>query len=57
MQKKMADSVAGMVVYDLQPASIVEKKGFRYLMHVMNPSYTMVSRKALQYTLLPKKVN
>ena len=28
MQKKITDSVAGMVVYDLQPASIVKKKGF-----------------------------
>ena len=55
--EKITDSVAGMVVCDLQPASIVEKKGFRHLMHVMDPSYTMVSRQALQYSLLPKKAN
>ena len=57
MQKKITDSVAGMVFCDLQPASIVEKKGFRHLMHVMDPSYTMVSRQALQYSLLPKKAS
>ena len=44
-----------MVVEDVIPASMVEKPGFKKLMSLVEPKYTMVSRQHLQYTLLPKK--
>ena len=55
MQKKITEAIAGMVVCDLQPASVVEKKGFQHLIQLMDPRYTIVSRQTLQYTIIPKK--
>ena len=42
-----------MIVKDMQPVYIVEREGFCDLLNVLEPRYTIVSRKHLQLTLLP----
>ena len=42
-----------MIVKDMQPAYMVEREGFCELMNVLEPRYTVVSRKHLQHSLLP----
>ena len=44
-----------MVVKDLLSAAVVENDGFRELIAILDPRYTMVSRQHIQYTLLPKR--
>uniref|UniRef100_A0A1X7VAT2 HAT C-terminal dimerisation domain-containing protein n=1 Tax=Amphimedon queenslandica TaxID=400682 RepID=A0A1X7VAT2_AMPQE len=46
-----------MVVKDLRPSSIVESEGFKDLLEVLDPRYTIVSRQYLQYSLIPKQVS
>ena len=45
-----------MIIRDIIPTHIVEKPGFRNLILLLEPKYTMVSRQCLQYTLVPEKV-
>lgn len=42
-----------MIVRDLQPVSIVENKGFRELLHLLEPRYTPESQHYIQSQLLP----
>ena len=52
-QKAITDALIKMIVKDLQPVYIVEREGFRDFVNVLEPRYTIVSRKHLQQTLLP----
>ena len=52
-QKAITDAIAKMIVKDIQPAYTVERQGFRELVALLEPRYTMVSRQCLQNTLLP----
>ncbi|XP_076042318.1 zinc finger BED domain-containing protein 4-like [Oratosquilla oratoria] len=42
-----------MIAEDLQPVSVVEDKGFRRLLHGLNPRYQLPSRREISRTLLP----
>lgn len=52
-QKAITDAILKMVVKDVQSAQIVENEGFKALISLLEPMYTMVSRKHLQTVLLP----
>ena len=52
-QKAITDAVIKMIIRDVQPAYIVEREGFRELLNVLEPWYTVVSRKHIQQSLLP----
>ena len=55
-KKKHLDGlVLNMITTDLQPLSVVEDKGFRQLVHALDPKYTIVSRQHLTQKLLPAK--
>ena len=54
-QKMITNSIMDMVVKDLIPAHIVEKEGFRDLVQLLDPKYTIVSRQSIQYKLIPEK--
>ena len=41
----------------MRPSSIVESEGFKDLLEVLDPRYTIVSRQHLQYSLIPKQVS
>ena len=56
-QQLITEGILKMVVKDLRPSSIVQYKGFKDLLEVLNPCYTVVSRQHLQYSLIPKQVH
>ena len=43
--KAITNAIGKMVAIDLQPYSVVENEGFRELMRVLEPRYSIVSRK------------
>lgn len=45
-----------MIVRDLQPVSIVENKGFRELLQLLEPRYTPERQQYIQSQLLPAYV-
>ncbi|XP_073670235.1 E3 SUMO-protein ligase ZBED1-like [Paramisgurnus dabryanus] len=48
-RKKMVDeALVNMVIKDSQPFSVVDDVGFRELVHVLDPSYVLPTRKALK---------
>ena len=55
-QKIITNAIMEMIIRDIIPTHIVEKPGFRNLILLLEPKYTMVSRQCLQYTLVPEKV-
>ncbi len=55
-QKAITNAVMNMIIKDVVAAHIVEKEGFRDLINLLEPKYTMVSRQCLQYTHIPEKV-
>lgn len=52
-QVLISEAIARMIVRDLQPVSIVENKGFRELLHLLEPRYTPESQHYIQSQLLP----
>ncbi|KAK0137887.1 Zinc finger BED domain-containing protein 4 [Merluccius polli] len=44
-QKTLDEQLAKMVVWDLQPFSFVEDRGFKAFTNALNPSYTLPGRK------------
>jgi len=52
-QKAITDAVVKMIVKDIQPAYIVEREGFRELLNILEPRYTVASRKHIQQSMLP----
>lgn len=60
-KNKIDDAVMKLIIWDFQPFSVVEDKGFRNLLNTCTPNYKIPSRKYFANTLLPafyeKKVN
>ena len=52
--KAMTRAIGTMVAVDLRPYSIVENKGFRELLRILEPRYSMVSRKDLTKAVIPE---
>ncbi|KAM9704433.1 zinc finger BED domain-containing protein 4-like isoform 1-T1 [Menidia menidia] len=42
------EAVANLIVKDSQPFSVVEDEGFRELIHLLDPTYVLPTRKALK---------
>ena len=53
-QKTLDEKLAKMVIWDLQPFSIVEDRGFRAFTKALDPSYTLPGRKTLSKVLVPQ---
>ncbi|KAL7383466.1 hypothetical protein ABVT39_011283 [Epinephelus coioides] len=43
-QAALTDDILNMLVTDMRPLSMVEDEGFRQMIHILNPSYTLPSR-------------
>ena len=52
--KAITRAIGTMVAVDLRPYSIVENEGFRELLRILEPRYSMVSRKDLMKTVVPE---
>ena len=52
-QKQLDDQLAKMIARDFQPYTIVEDAGFRAFTKLLNPSYTLPSRKTLSNKIVP----
>lgn len=52
-QVLISEAIAKMIVCDLQPVSIVENKGFRELLQLLEPRYTPERQHYIQSQLLP----
>ena len=53
-QREISEAAVKMIIKDLCPISIVEKEGFRDLVALLEPWYTMVSRQHITEGLLPQ---
>ncbi|CAF4948123.1 unnamed protein product [Pieris macdunnoughi] len=53
IKKQIDDHLMNLFIWDLQPFSIVEDKGFRELINFAFPNYTIPSRKYFANNLLP----
>lgn len=51
--KKLANAVGQFIAKDLQPISVVDGEGFKFLMEVAEPRFTVPSRTYFTNTLLP----
>lgn len=52
-QVLISEAIAKMIVRDLQPVSIVENIGFRELLQLLEPRYTLERQHCIQSQLLP----
>ena len=52
--KAITNAIGKMVAIDLRPYSVVENEGFRELMRVLEPRYSIVSRKELTNVVVPE---
>ncbi|XP_008178823.1 zinc finger BED domain-containing protein 4-like [Acyrthosiphon pisum] len=53
-RKKMLDNaLVNMIVTDFQPFKIVEDKGFKKFVNLLNPNYSLPTRQAISKTLIP----
>ena len=52
--KAITNAIGKMVAIDLRPYSVVENEGFRELMRVLEPRYSVVSRKELTNVVVPE---
>lgn len=52
-KKKLDNLLLNMCIYDYQPFSIVEDKGFSSFVSALNPSYKLPNRKTISSALLP----
>ncbi|KAA0719764.1 hypothetical protein E1301_Tti022229 [Triplophysa tibetana] len=53
-QSKLDEALVRMIACDFQPFSIVEDKGFKEYSHLLDPSYSLPSRKTLSKTVMPR---
>lgn len=51
--KRITRSVAGFIAKDLRPYSVVENQGFRTMLQVLEPRYTLPSRRYFSETAVP----
>ena len=54
-KRLLDDCILNLIIMDIQPLSIVEDRGFRHLIHSLDPRYEIVSRKHLSSRLLPER--
>ncbi|CAH1114872.1 unnamed protein product [Psylliodes chrysocephalus] len=52
-KRKMDNERLGLFKYDYHPFSIVEDRGFRNVVHMLNPSYSLPNRQTISNTLIP----
>ncbi|TSM04878.1 Zinc finger BED domain-containing protein 4 [Bagarius yarrelli] len=52
-QSLISETIAKMIIRDLQPVQIVENEGFRELLKLLEPRYTPEPRRYIQQQLLP----
>ena len=52
--KVITNSIARFMVKNLRPYSVVENEGFRHLVKVLEPRYTMPSRSHFSESVIPK---
>ncbi len=52
--KSITRAIGMMVAVDLRPYSIVENDGFRELLKLLEPRYSMISRRELANTIVPE---
>lgn len=52
-QSKLDEALVRMIACDYQPFSIEEDKGFKEYSHLLDPSYSLPSRKTLSKTVMP----
>ena len=52
--KAITSAIGMMVAIDLRPYSVVENEGFRELMRVLEPRYSIVSRRELTNVVVPE---
>ena len=53
-QREISEAMVKMIVKDIRPISIVENEGFRDLISLLEPRYTMVSRQHITRRILPE---
>ena len=56
-RKRIDDALVRMMASDMQPASIVEDRGFHGFLKVIDPKYIPPSRRTIMRDLLPKFYN
>lgn len=56
-QHKINDIILDMIVKDLEPVSVVTRRGFKALIAGFEPSYVMPSRSTFTNSFLPQKYN
>lgn len=52
-KKCMDNALLNMIVTDFQPFKIVEEKGFKQFVNLLNPNYCLATRQAISKTLVP----
>ena len=52
--KGITDALSYYIAKDMQPLSTVDDKGFRHLLHTIEPKYEPPSRKAITTNYIPK---
>ena len=50
----IAHAIGMMVAVDLRPYSIVENEGFRELLKILEPQYSIISRRKLTNNVIPE---
>ena len=56
-QPKITNTIVNMLITDIRPLHMVENEGFKNLISLLEPRYTMVSRKHIQNKLLPPQLS
>jgi hypothetical protein len=52
--KAITNAIGRMVAIDLRPYSVVENEGFRKLLRLLEPRYSIVSRKEMTSVVVPE---
>ena len=56
-QKAITEAIGTMIALDYQPYLIVDDRGFRHLINVLDPRYQMPSRTTFSRSVIPKMYN
>lgn len=52
-KKHLDNALLNMIVTDFQPFKVVEDKGFKQFVNLLNPNYFLPTRQAISKTLIP----
>ena len=52
--KAITEAIAKFIVKDLRPYSVVQNAGFKNLLHVLDPKYTIPSRQHFSDKVIPE---